>query len=156
MARSYRLRLGLHTLILGMVFVSLAAGGCSGAAQEQHSYQMGAESDLPLFVMDKPDTYKEAYQFAMANPEELMKYPCYCGCGNMGHNSNLNCYIQAIQADGTIMFDNHGAYCQVCIDITQDVMRLMDRGWAAPQIRNYIDSNYSHIGPPTDTPFPLV
>ena len=154
MVRSYRLRLGLHALILGIIFVSLAASGCSGA--KQHTYHMGAESDLPMFVLDKPDTYQQAYQFAMANPQELMKYPCYCGCGNMGHTSNLNCYVQAIEADGTLIFDNHGAYCQVCIDITQDVMRLMDRGWSAPQIRNYIDSNYSHFGPPTDTPFPLA
>jgi hypothetical protein len=135
------------TLIL---LVSLS--GC--ASGSQHDYMLAPASELPAFVHDAPVSVQEAYQFAVANPHELENYPCYCGCGAMGHTSNLSCYIQTIDDDGAITFDNHAAGCGICVDITQDVMRLMDEGQSPPEIRTYIDVTYSPFGPSTDTPFP--
>jgi hypothetical protein len=110
---------------------------------------------LPSFLNTASSTIREAYQYAMANPHELEKYPCYCGCGGMGHTSNLGCYIDEIYADGTFAFDTHAVGCGICIVITRDVMQLREAGWSSPDIRTYVDEKYSIYGPPTNTPLPL-
>ena len=69
----------------------------------------------------------------------------------MGHRSNLDCYVKQVNADGSIVFDEHAYGCGICVDITQDVMRLMREGKAARDIRAYIDATYSRYGPGTDT-----
>ena len=138
--------------VAGVLILLASLSGCAG--RNQHMYSMAPTSDLPTFVHDAPVSVQEAYQFAIANPHELENYPCYCGCGAMGHTSNLSCYVQSIDGDGTITFDNHAAGCGICVDITQDVMRLMDQGKSPPEIRTYIDATYSPFGPSTDTPFP--
>jgi len=135
-----------------LIIVGLLATAC-GATQAP-AYELAPASALPEFVRNEPPAVRDAYRFAIANPDELAKYPCYCGCGGMGHTSNLSCYIRDIAPDGTVTFDNHAAGCGICVDITQDVMRLMNEGQSAPQIRAYIDARYSAFGPSTDTPLP--
>ena len=102
-----------------------------------------------------PDDVKEAYVFAAKHPEVLQYIPCYCGCGAMGHESNLNCYISDASRPESIAFDNHAAGCGICVDITQDVMRLLGEGKSSPEIRTYVDATYSSFGPGTNTPLPV-
>ena len=83
---------------------------------------------LPQFVHTASVRVQEAYRYSVANPVELENYPCYCGCGNMGHTSNRSCYIKDIDAAGNVTFDDHAAGCGICVDITQDVMRLRQQG----------------------------
>ncbi|MCZ7528379.1 MAG: PCYCGC domain-containing protein [Acidimicrobiia bacterium] len=128
--------------------------GTACAPSPQRAFDLVHEALLPDFLADAPPAVKEAYRFAAANPDELEKYPCYCGCGAMGHTSNLSCYVSDVAADGRITFDSHAAGCGICVDITRDVMRLMNEGKEAPEIRQYIDATYSAFGPSTDTPFP--
>lgn len=141
---------------LAVVFVLLASSllltACGGSGKSDADTASAAI--LPDWARDVPPRVREAYEYAVANPEELAKYPCYCGCGNMGHTSNLSCYVQDIAPDGTITFDNHANGCGICVDITQDVMRLKAEGQSSPQVRAYIDAQYSPFGPGTDTPFP--
>ena len=136
----------------GLLLIGLLVTAC-GASQTP-AYELAPASALPEFVRNEPPAVRQAYRFALANPDELAKYPCYCGCGGMGHTSNLSCYIRDIAPDGTVTFDNHAVGCGICVDITQDVMRLMNEGQSAPQIRAYIDAQYSAFGPSTDTPLP--
>jgi hypothetical protein len=82
-----------------------ACGGPSGAGSEQLS--LAPESALPDFVQDAPPQVREAYRFAIANPDVLSVFPCYCGCGAVGHKNNLQCYIKDVRPDGSIEFDNH-------------------------------------------------
>ena len=135
-------------LLLSLALLLLA--GCA----KQSAYTLADESILPAFLDGAPATVREAYRFAAANPDELAKYPCYCGCGAMGHTSNLSCYVSDRAGDGAVTFDNHAAGCGICVDITKDVMRLLDEGKPSPEIRAYIDATYSAFGPSTDTPFP--
>jgi hypothetical protein len=128
----------------------LAACGGSGASDAPSA----SAAALPEWVRDAPARVREAYQYAAYNPDELRKYPCYCGCGAMGHTSNLSCYVQDIAPDGTITFDNHASGCGICVDITQDVKRLKAQGQSSPQVRAYIDAQYSSFGPGTNTPLP--
>ncbi len=135
-------------LLLAMILMTLLA-----ACQSQ-AYTLAPESELPAFLSEAPARFKQAYQFAMANPHDLETIPCYCGCNAMGHTSNLSCYIKDIDTNGTIVFDDHARGCGICVDITQDVMMLKGQGKLPSAIRTYIDDKYSKFGPGTDTPLP--
>jgi hypothetical protein len=82
-----------------------ACAGPAGTAQEELT--LAPESALPDFIQDAAPQVKEAYRFAIANPDVLSAFPCYCGCGAVGHQNNLQCYIKEIHADGSMEFENH-------------------------------------------------
>lgn len=64
---------------------------------------------LPDFAKGaSPDT-RRLYQYAADHPDELQYIPCFCGCVSFGHRSNLDCYVKAFNADGTITFTSHAA-----------------------------------------------
>ena len=133
--------------LLATVFiltVSLQGCGPSAAAGQLHLMPLEA---LPEAVRQAPSAVREAYQFAAANSEVLRALPCYCGCGNVGHTSNLDCYLADIDESGTITFDNHALGCTLCVDITQDAMRLLRKGRELPAIREYVDARYARFGP---------
>jgi len=69
--------------------------------------QLAPFSQLPVKVRMAPPVVQEAYRFAIANPKILAKLPCFCGCGAKGHKSNLDCFIQRFNPDGSIVFDYH-------------------------------------------------
>ena len=118
-------------------------------------YKLAPKSQLPSFLQGADIKVAEAYQFAIANHHELQKYPCMCGCKALGHLSNADCYIKTIPPDGTVTtFDQHASGCGVCVNITQDVMRMMREGHKPIEIRAYIDAEYRQYGPSTDTPLP--
>jgi len=96
----------LITLLLLVLTIGISACANSGATAKQE-LTLAPESAIPEFVQDAPPQVKEAYRFAIANPEILSAFPCYCGCGAMGHQNNLQCYIKEIRADGSIEFENH-------------------------------------------------
>lgn len=147
----------LVTLLLIAALAVIALAGCAGqstASKASAPYSLAPASGLPDFLSDAAPRVREAYQFAVANPRALETVPCYCGCGNMGHKSNLNCYVKDIDKAGNVTFDNHADGCGICVDITQDVMRLMNEGRSPKEIRAYVDSTYSAFGPSTDTVMP--
>ncbi len=45
------------------------------------SLKLAPPSQLREDILKQPLTVREAYQFALANPDVLSKIPCYCGCG---------------------------------------------------------------------------
>jgi hypothetical protein len=100
----------LMILFLPLLIFSVSA--CSNSEKTaQVELTLASESMLPDFVRDTPPQVQEAYRFAIANPDVLKYIPCYCGCGGMGHDSNLNCYVAAFHPDGSVaQFDNHAAY----------------------------------------------
>ncbi len=124
-----------------VLFVSVASafllvgglmGGCtsSGAGDGERDVAMASLDEMPTAVKRAPATVRQAYQFAVANPEVLTQIPCYCGCGGMGHTSNYSCYV-AVNEDGTRQFDGHGLGCSICVDIALDTMRLLKKGQTA-------------------------
>jgi len=102
---------------------------------------------MPVEVQSAPVTVQTAYQFAAANPDIMKDIPCYCGCGNIGHTSNYDCYVSNVDTSGAITFDNHALGCSICVDITQDVMRMLRDGKSPQDARVYIDAAYSKYGP---------
>lgn len=51
----------------------------------------------------------QGYRDATANGETLQFIPCFCGCGNIGHRSNADCYVTERHADGRITYNSHAA-----------------------------------------------
>lgn len=105
------MRFSIFVPILVLLTLGLI-GGCSSTSNEAGSssgnqVQLAPASQLSDQVKQAPPVVQEAYQFAIANPELLQKIPCYCGCGNMGHMSNLDCFVQEFEPDGSVVFDYH-------------------------------------------------
>jgi hypothetical protein len=123
--------------------------GCSAGGDQNHpaSMDMAPLDQMPAEVQSAPVVVQQAYQFAAANPDVLEEIPCYCGCGAMGHTSNYACYIAGDNPDGGLKFDAHALGCSICVDITQDTMRLLKQGQSLPEIRAYVDENYAKFGP---------
>jgi hypothetical protein len=137
------------TFVLSFLLLLLAGCGAS-----QRAIVLAADDALPAFLNTATPRVRDAYRFAVANPHALEQIPCYCGCGKMGHTSNLSCYLSSTGADGAIAYDEHANGCGICVDITQDVMRLTQTGQSTWEIRSYVDAQYSPFGPSTDTPLP--
>ncbi len=139
------------SLISFFVVLSVLTAGCGSTStthkQEATNYEMAPLAGMPLDVHSAPLTVKQAYQFAVANPEILSQLPCYCGCGGMGHTSNYSCYLAGEDENGNLTFDGHALGCSICVDITQDAMRMLDEGKTTAEIHTYVDQTYSRFGP---------
>ncbi len=79
-------------------------------------------------------------------PEALKELPCYCGCGAMGHTSNYACYVAGVDDAGELRYDPHALGCSICVDITQDAMRLLNDGQGLSDVRAYVDRTYARYG----------
>lgn len=130
--------------MLALVILSMVSTAC---AKQSSSVQLAPESALPDMVKSAPASVRTAYQFALAHPDALENVPCYCGCGSIGHHSNLACYVKNMNENGKVVFDNHALGCSICVDIALDVMKMTEQGKPADQIRTQIVSAYSSFGP---------
>ena len=133
--------------LIGLIaLTSLPACSTQSTSSDVH-LNMTSMDMMPAEVQSAPVTVQQAYQFASANPDIMKNIPCYCGCGNVGHTSNYSCYVSSVDDKGNIRFDNHALGCSICVDITQDVMRLLKEGKSLQDARAYIDATYSKYGP---------
>jgi hypothetical protein len=128
-----------------IVILSASLSGCSTAKQSAH-LNMASMDKMPADVQVAPVSVQQAYQFAVANPDVLQKIPCFCGCGKIGHKSNYSCYVQGVDDKSKVTFDDHAMGCSLCVDITQDTMRLMQQGKSPQEIRTYVDATYTKYG----------
>ncbi|MBI3362577.1 MAG: hypothetical protein HY023_15865 [Chloroflexi bacterium] len=140
-------------LLFPLFALAIVIGGLSASCGGKTAPEAGQEmpmadlSMMPSDVQSAPVSVQQAYQFAVANPDILQQIPCYCGCGAMGHTSNYSCYVAGVDAGGKVTFDLHATGCSICVDITQDTMRLLRQGKSIQEIRGYVDSAYSKYGP---------
>lgn len=138
------------TFLFLLILVALTAtmvSACSTSSSNELHLAMTPLDQMPREVQSAPVTVQTAYQFSAANPDLMKDIPCYCGCGNIGHTSNYDCYVSNVDASGVIAFDNHALGCSICVDITQDVMRMLNDGKSPQDARAYIDATYSKYGP---------
>jgi hypothetical protein len=92
--------------ILGLL-LTLGVSACADGSTRK--IELAPASSLPPDLQQAAPQVQEAYRFAIANPELLGQFPCYCGCGAMGHQSNYDCYVQDVLDDGSIVFEEHAA-----------------------------------------------
>ena len=111
-SREKRRKGWLYALLI-LAAIVIGVGGAwlltrqGDASSSESEIQLAPVSQLSEKVRSAPPVVQEAYRYAIANPEILAKFPCYCGCGNMGHMNNLDCFIQDSSPDGSIVFDYH-------------------------------------------------
>lgn len=154
----------------GLLIVALAGTAATAAAcGADHASSPTSQAQPSMAAMDtahaaawaaRPDythvsqRTEEAYLYAMEHPLVLDWMPCYCGCGGLGHGSNLDCYFEP-SAGGTIVFEEHASYCAICVDITLRTKQLANSGATLASIRTAIDAEFGGAGPGTDTARPL-
>ncbi len=146
MTRNLR-RLSLSLLMLLVVFSGLLTACGAKASDDNPDLAMASLDEMPSEVKNAPVAVKQAYQFNVAYPDVMTQIPCYCGCGSMGHTSNYSCYISSVDADGKVNYDTHALGCSICVDITQDTMRLLKQGKSVSDIKAYVDQTYAQYGP---------
>lgn len=124
----------------------------SGDLQEQTA----SAKILPGFLDNQSKDIRLVYQVAGQATDILKWMPCYCGCGeSAGHQSNLNCFIAEIHDDGSIVWDDHGTRCQVCLEIAVESVNLYQQGKSLKEIRTIIDEKYKEgYATPTPTEMP--
>lgn len=108
----------------------------------------------PQYVRDLPPDWQAAYAYALARPDVLQWLPCYCGCTGAGHRSNLDCFFQRREAPGSIVYEEHGSYCDICVETANLAARMLRQGSTIVQIRAAVDSTFGDRAPGTDTPMP--
>jgi uncharacterized protein with PCYCGC motif len=64
---------------------------------------------LPDFAGPEKSDIGRLYRYAVDHREELRYIPCTCGCADAGHKSNGDCYVKAVQRDGSLTFTSHAA-----------------------------------------------
>lgn len=134
-------------LMIILALVSTTVSACSTSSSSEVHLVMAPMDQMPMDVQSAPMAVQEAYQFNVANPDIMQDIPCYCGCGDIGHTSNYDCYVSDVDAQGNIQFDNHALGCSICVDITKDVMRMLQDGKTPAEARAYVDATYAKYGP---------
>jgi hypothetical protein len=101
-----KIRLISGMLLLVTVSIALL-GACSKPRQT-----LAPVSQLRPDIQKAPVVVREAYQYALANPDILNKIPCYCGCGEAHgsdkHTSVKDCFVRGVKPDGAIVWDDMG------------------------------------------------
>jgi hypothetical protein len=78
------------------------------ASSAASTVELAPVAQLSDPIRRAPAVVQEAYRFALANPDVLDKLPCYCGCGGMGHDSNLDCFVERFEpSGGGVVFGYH-------------------------------------------------
>jgi hypothetical protein len=120
--------LGMGVLLLvaaGVVGVSMSMSGGSHqmmwGGPEQRAVEEAAPAGFQLDMMP-------------ANPSVYEQVPCFCGCQDMlGHRNLEDCFVTP---DGA--WESHASGCQVCIDESRMLMRMMAGGASPDLIRQRI------------------
>ncbi len=133
-------------LALFLIAVFLLTACAPKTTSSMAGMKMAPMTAMPMDVIQSAKSVQTAYQFAVANPDVLKHIPCYCGCGSAGHTSNYACYVKNDDG-GKITYDLHATGCSICVDITQDTMRMMGEGKSLQEIKASIDNTYSRFGP---------
>ena len=108
----------------------------------------------PDLVAKAPLNVRQAYEYAASSQQILQFMPCYCGCGGLGHEDNLSCFVAQFARDGWVVLDAHAAACGTCVGIALDAMALERQGVGVREIRRSIDEKWSKVGPGTPTRMP--
>jgi hypothetical protein len=68
-------------------------------------YAWPARDEWPAEFAELPAETQAMYRYAAANERVLKWFPCYCGCVEVGHRSNFDCYVREVMPDGRVRLD---------------------------------------------------
>lgn len=104
-------------VLVGAVILVVGTAVWTGRAPQEDKVTLTAWGDrlhtvpsghLPAFAASASSSVQTVYRYAVAHPGILQYIPCFCGCRNIGHRHNGDCYVRARHADGTITYTSHG------------------------------------------------
>lgn len=150
-------------VLLFLILILSACGSNHEQSHQEHSSngdlleKTASAEVLPSFLKGQQKEIRMIYQAAGKSTELLQWIPCYCGCGeSAGHKSNMNCFVKKINQDGSVIWDDHGTRCGVCLQIADESIKMKQEGKSIKEIRHYIDEKYKEgYAKPTKTPMPL-
>lgn len=153
--------------LISILFIVSACGKEETNNHEEHAAhsesgdlreQTASVDVLPKFLDSQSEDMRLVYQAAGKAADILQWIPCYCGCGeSVGHKSNKNCFIYEIKEDGSVIWDDHGTRCGVCLKIAAQTVQMKQEGKTDLEIRQFIDDTYkSGYAKPTDTDMPTA
>jgi hypothetical protein len=64
--------------------------------------------EWPAPFWKAPPAARRAYRYAVDHRAELQYVPCYCGCGDIDHTSNWDCFVEKLRPDGSVLLSDHG------------------------------------------------
>ena len=123
--------------VLFLLLILVVSVSCTSGKEEavSESDLRGGETreTLPPYYFTG-DTAK-AYKVAQEIPEVLDSLYCYCDCQkHSGHKSLLTCFV-----------DQHGAYCDICINEAIMAGEMHSEGVDIKTIRKVVDKKFSRI-----------
>ena len=133
-------------VVAGVVGVSIGMRGgphgmmWGGTASriEQAAPEIGQAAPAGFQLDGMPAHMVAHYEYARANASVYAQVPCFCGCQEMLAHRNLeDCFVTP---DGA--WESHASGCQVCIDESQMIMRMMGRGMGPEMMRDRIVAHY--------------
>ncbi|MGG1312683.1 PCYCGC motif-containing (lipo)protein [Cohnella laeviribosi] len=149
-------------VVLSIAFIVSACGSKKEQGHQGHTSNGDLQEKtasvevLPSFLKGQSESIRVVYEAAGKATDILKWIPCYCGCGeSAGHESNMNCFVKEVNQDGSVVWDDHGTRCGVCLQIAAESIKLKQEGKSLKEIRSYIDKTYEKgYAKPTDTPMP--
>ncbi len=101
----------LPALLLTISLVLSACQAVDGNGLKPYTAADAQAASNILFPKYVTADVQDAYKFAVSHPDVLEYIPCYCGCGRSGaHANTLDCFIEGVEADGSIRFEDHGSF----------------------------------------------
>ncbi|AZB42034.1 hypothetical protein CEF21_06855 [Bacillus sp. FJAT-42376] len=159
-----KIKLFIMCILSTLMLASCSAEPGSGIKEEAHAgHQEHASGDIreetknvqaiPSFLEDKPKEMQGIYTAAAKHRELLESIPCYCGCGDSaGHRNNYDCFVFENKEDGSLVWDDHGTKCGVCMEIAAKSVADYQNGKSIKEIRSEIDQLYKEgYAKPTPT-----
>ncbi len=106
-------REALLTVLEGLVLSRVvrapeALAGPVTTDQYGDSVQTMPRGQVPTFTHSS-SSVSTLYRFAADHAGDLQYIPCFCGCKNIEHRSNLDCYIKGFNRDETVTYTSHAA-----------------------------------------------
>ncbi|WP_096201472.1 PCYCGC motif-containing (lipo)protein [Bacillus sp. FJAT-45350] len=156
----------MKQLILLLIIAMLTLAGCYNEASNEgsaHDHFMGDIREatvsievLPTFLDEVHENIVSVYERVPHHQDVLEYIPCYCGCGDtVGHRDVYACFINEHSGDDSVVWDDHGMKCGVCLETAHYSMQMSEAGVSTMEIRQYIDESYKEgFAPPTKTPMP--
>ncbi len=150
-------------MLLALFILASCQAGSANDPEGQSTNKIGdiqektaSVATLPTFLNNYSDTIVSIYEQVPHYHDVIQHMPCYCGCGmSVGHSSSYDCFIKEQNQDGSIVWDEHGAKCNVCLEIAYYSIELHNEGVPVTEIRTFIDERYKEgYAEPTNTPMP--
>ncbi|TSB45788.1 PCYCGC motif-containing (lipo)protein [Alkalicoccobacillus porphyridii] len=133
-------------VLIGVVLLFLA--GCQDQSGEnagnEDVYEETASTEiLPDFLEYYPDNIANLYQGIPEFKEVLEELPSYDSNGNVGQLDNLyQSFIYEEEEDGAIVWNDHGARCNPCIDSAAYSIEASQNGKSIEEIRETVIRQY--------------